>query len=60
VLNNWDSQAADNAAVEFATDLKDLELEHPEAIKALRNLWSVYYMAAGHKRLARVLLRGEA
>ena len=47
-------QQMDDAAVEAE---KDLSVVGEEATKALAEWWQRWYLQAGHKRLARVLLR---
>lgn len=47
--------AMDNAAKIAEEDLKSLSKE--EEIKIAANWWKRHYMAAGHKRLAKTLLK---
>ena len=47
-------QQMDDAAIEAE---KDLSVVGEEATKALAEWWQKWYLQAGHKRLARVLLR---
>ena len=49
----FDPQAM-NRAAEAAKE--DLESVDPEAVKAITEWWRKWYLQAGHKRLARVLL----
>jgi hypothetical protein len=35
---------------------KDLETLDPEAVKAIAKWWKKWYLQAGHKRLARIIL----
>lgn len=48
------TQIMDDAAIDAAKDLRAID---PEAVAALRSWWDKHYRAAGHKRLARVLLK---
>ena len=49
----FDPHAMDMAA-EAAQ--KDLETLDPEAVKAIAKWWRKWYLQAGHKRLARIIL----
>jgi hypothetical protein len=44
------------AAQRAATDLAALRAEHPQAVALIADWWKRHYLAAGHKRLGRVLL----
>lgn len=50
-----DKQAMDNAAVDAENDL--LEVDDAEALITVANWWNKWYMKAGHRRLARILLQ---
>ena len=50
-----DKQAMDSAAVDAENDAA--ENVPGEALQEVANWWSRWYMKAGHKRLARVLLQ---
>ena len=51
-----DKQAMDNAAIDAENDLAS-ESYPEEHIVTVANWWSVWYIKAGHKRLARILLQ---
>ena len=44
------------AAQRAAEDLANLRRDHPEAVALMVDWWKRHYLAAGHKRLGRVLL----
>jgi hypothetical protein len=46
----------DAAAKQAAAELESLRAEHPQAVALMIDWWRKHYLAAGHKRLARVLL----
>ena len=48
-----DKKAMDDAAIEAASDLSVSD----EALAEVANWWNKWYLKAGHKRLARVLLQ---
>ena len=48
-----DKKAMDDAAIEAANDLSVSD----EALAEVANWWNKWYLKAGHKRLARVLLQ---
>jgi len=48
-----DKKAMDGAAIEAANDLSVSD----EALAEVANWWNKWYLKAGHKRLARVLLQ---
>lgn len=48
------------AAQRAADDLAAIREEHPEAVALLVEWWGRHYLAAGHKRLGRVLLGRES
>lgn len=51
-----DRQAMDDAAIEAENDLVNIEdVDHPFSIVA--DWWAKWYIKAGHKRLARILLQ---
>jgi len=46
----------DGAATEAAEALKQIIVQHPQGVEAVANWWKVNFGAAGHKRLARILM----
>jgi hypothetical protein len=51
----------DAAAKQAAAELESLRAENPQAVALIVDWWKRHYLAAGHKRLARVLIgRGAA
>ena len=50
-----DKQAMDNAATNAEQDLDNVE--NLEAFEIVANWWAKWYLKAGHKRLARILLQ---
>ncbi|HZU08161.1 MAG TPA: hypothetical protein VFB73_19555 [Chloroflexota bacterium] len=46
----------DAAAERAAEELAALRREHPEAVALVVDWWKRHYLAAGHRRLGRVLL----
>ena len=49
----FNPQAMDKAAEAAKEDLESVD---PEAVRAIAEWWRKWYLQAGHKRLARVLL----
>jgi hypothetical protein len=54
------SEEMDVAAKSAADDLARLRAEHPEAVALMVDWWKRHYLAAGHKRLGRVLIGRSA
>ena len=50
-----DKQAMDNAAVDAEND--SMENVPSDAMHTVANWWQKWYLKAGHKRLARILLQ---
>ncbi|KKN53787.1 hypothetical protein LCGC14_0598800 [marine sediment metagenome] len=51
-----DKQAMDDAAADAQNDLAEVGAPPEEALVSVANWWAKWYLKAGHKRLARVLL----
>ena len=50
----------ETAARRAAEELAALRRDHPEAVALVVDWWKRHYLAAGHKRLGRVLLGQQA
>ncbi len=48
------------AARRAAQDLATIRERHPDAVALMAEWWKRHYLAAGHKRLGRVLLGRDA
>jgi len=46
----------DGARDKAAEDLKQVIAQHPEGVEAVARWWKEHYIAAGHKRLGRLLV----
>ena len=51
-----DKEAMDNAAADAQNDLTEDWAPSEEALVAVADWWNKWYMKAGHKRLAKILL----
>ena len=50
-------QVMDDAATDAENDLATMSGDHDEAIQLVADWWASWFMKAGHKRLARILLQ---